>query len=214
VPSLTNPSASIVSLALFFVCLLGGESSARTWTNPDGQTIEAEILDRNDRTVILVMEDGRKFELAINKLSIDDQLFLKTWSKPPRRPLYVPEEAVYYNGSWYSVVFESVSWQEASEQADRLRAQLACVKDEQLNQILLELAQGRWIWLGGSDEEEEGKWTWADGEPFDYSNWEEFQPDNRFDWEHYLCLGPAGYWIDQSESPRRMRVSGFALQWD
>ena len=29
------------------------------------------------------------------------------------------------------------------------------------------------IWLGGSDFKEEGNWTWTDGTPFTYTNWQD-----------------------------------------
>ena len=33
-------------------------------------------------------------------------------------------------------------------------------------------------WLGGVDYFEEGTWQWANGDPFEYSNWHEGEPNN------------------------------------
>ena len=40
--------------------------------------------------------------------------------------------------------------------------------------------QGAFVsyWLGGVDYFEEGTWQWANGDPFEYSNWHEGEPNN------------------------------------
>ena len=42
--------------------------------------------------------------------------------------------------------------------------------------ILGLMAKENLIWLGGTDEFEEGKWTWDNGEPFKFKHWDENQP--------------------------------------
>ncbi|XP_046375570.2 galactose-specific lectin nattectin-like [Haliotis rufescens] len=37
---------------------------------------------------------------------------------------------------------------------------------------------GSGFWIGGSDEVEEGKWIWPDGQPVTLNYWAEGQPDN------------------------------------
>ena len=32
------------------------------------------------------------------------------------------------------------------------------------------------LWLGGSDKEEEGVWKWSDGSPWNFTNWNKYQP--------------------------------------
>ena len=41
------------------------------------------------------------------------------------------------------------------------------------------------VWLGLTDEFEEGNWQWVTGEPLDYTNWYEGEPNNSEGLEHY-----------------------------
>nr|XP_027231237.1 C-type mannose receptor 2-like [Penaeus vannamei] len=41
-------------------------------------------------------------------------------------------------------------------------------------------------WIGLSDQETEGEFTWEDGSPFNYDSWEEGEPDNLY---MYLSIG-------------------------
>jgi hypothetical protein len=61
------------------------------------------------------------------------------------------------------------------------------------------------IWLGATDESEEGTWVWVTGEPWSYTNWSTEhieQPDNAHGGQDYLTyysINP-GKW-DDSDSP-------------
>jgi hypothetical protein len=50
------------------------------------------------------------------------------------------------------------------------------------------------VWLGATDEEEEGVWVWANGEPWSFTNWELGEPNNCHNGpdncvpEHYLTF--------------------------
>ncbi len=41
----------------------------------------------------------------------------------------------------------------------------------------LERRRTRW-YFGANDRPEEGTWGWADGAPFEYTNWSEGEPNN------------------------------------
>ena len=34
------------------------------------------------------------------------------------------------------------------------------------------------LWLGGTDKDEEGTWKWSDGSPFEFTNWLWGEPNN------------------------------------
>ncbi|KAL5269650.1 hypothetical protein ACHWQZ_G003190 [Mnemiopsis leidyi] len=74
-----------------------------------------------------------------------------------------------------------------------------------------------WIWLGGSDEEEEGVWKWVDGTPmeyFDRMNWRPPNPDNaaylKDSTQNYLAISRWGQFDDSYDS--RQRTRPFACQ--
>ena len=54
------------------------------------------------------------------------------------------------------------------------------------------------LWLGATDLEEEGNWTWVDGTPFQGWAWAPFEPDNLGDNEDCLTSSAAldYYWND------------------
>ena len=49
-------------------------------------------------------------------------------------------------------------------------------------------SEGRLSWIGLTDEYTEGEWQWVTGEPFDFANWFDGQPDNDQDMEHYAFM--------------------------
>merc|ERR1711936_474856 len=59
--------------------------------------------------------------------------------------------------------------------------------------------QGAFVsyWLGGVDYFEEGTWQWANGDPFEYSNWHEGEPNNVDNEDCLSMSGQDGYeWMD------------------
>lgn len=74
-----------------------------------------------------------------------------------------------------------------------------------------------WIWLGGTDEEEEGEWKWVDGSPIEYyknMNWRNPNPDNaeyiKNQAQHYLAISRDGEFDDSFD--HRSRHRAFACQ--
>jgi hypothetical protein len=51
---------------------------ARELKNKDGRVIKAQLIDKDGDTLVIV-KDGRRFEIAISSLSAEDQAFLKDW---------------------------------------------------------------------------------------------------------------------------------------
>lgn len=63
---------TIVFAMLFSTCW------ARTWTNREGKMIEAELVSFHDGIVKIKRSDGKVFDLTMDKLSDEDQKFVKT----------------------------------------------------------------------------------------------------------------------------------------
>jgi hypothetical protein len=112
--------------------------------------------------------------------------------------------------STYKVIKEKIGWHEAVRRCEELGGRLAHVKTPHQQHFLigevLDENSGQYLWLGASDEEEEGEWHWLDGgsmllcernkieaateqvyEPFDYEGHSWFE-DNLGGWEHFLGL--------------------------
>jgi hypothetical protein len=51
----------------------------RTFTDSSGRHIEAEVTDATESSVTVLMKDGRKFTLSLEKLSEEDQQFVTDW---------------------------------------------------------------------------------------------------------------------------------------
>jgi hypothetical protein len=52
--------------------------------------------------------------------------------------------------------------------------------------------------LGGTDQEQEGRWHWIGGGPLEYTRWNTGRPDNRQGNENYLCMTTSGAWDDEA----------------
>ena len=61
---------------LLFVATLA-TASARTWTNQNGKTIEAEFVALNGETLVLKGDQGKTYEIPLASLSEADQSFAK-----------------------------------------------------------------------------------------------------------------------------------------
>jgi hypothetical protein len=85
----------------------------------------------------------------------------------------------WFGDHHYRVVGEPMSWHEAVEYCEYnlgTVSHLVTVNSAEENQFIFGLfPEG---WLGATDEEIEGDWRWVMGEPFDYTNWDEGEPNN------------------------------------
>ena len=73
------------------------------------------------------------------------------------------------------------------------------------------------MWLGGSDENQEGQWEWVSGEPFRFAKWFPGQPANDQGNADYLHIGVPWHkkpedWNDTPVTYKQ--VTGFICEWD
>ena len=80
------------------------------------------------------------------------------------------------------------SWEDAEEFCKREGGHLASVTSEASNEYIYKEKKRRGLsslWIGGTDQEEEGVWKWSDGSPWNFTEWAKDEPTNRSD-EHCL----------------------------
>lgn len=125
------------------------------------------------------------------------------------------------DGRYFKVFSQVLSWHDAKRKCEEMGGHLAIVTSERENRFLLALVQSENVeqaWLGATDEQQEGRWTWIDGSINDYSNWHRWgpkdrEPNNCCGGEHYLVIRPSlgGRWCDVAAEDSR---SGFICEWD
>jgi hypothetical protein len=109
------------------------------------------------------------------------------------RDLGVPEEGILaasgtYGRHTYQVYEGDLSWQEAEDFCRSIGGHLVSIRDDREMDFILRLAEGSqrdnfWIGLYRSDLDQ---WTWTDGSGYDFSSWDDKQPDNYQNMEHFV----------------------------
>ncbi len=96
-----------------------------------------------------------------------------------------------FNGHRYQSFEENMTWKEAKAYCENQGGYLASVTTPEENTFISGLiANGSklFYWIGGTDEESEGSWQWVSGEPWDYSEWSDAQPDDSDGSEEYIGI--------------------------
>ncbi len=146
---------------------------------------------------------------------------------PVSAEVSIPEGVSEFNGHYYYVCDDGMTWDEAYEICKEMGGYLATVtsaEEEAFIESLIESGTQYFYWLGGTDEAEEGIWTWITGETWDYDNWLSKQPDNYSETdgvsENYLCINKEKKrWNDLQNAGDSYKDSvienaGFICEWD
>jgi hypothetical protein len=102
----------------------------------------------------------------------------------------------------FQIIEGNFTWQEAKADAEAKGGQLAVLdtqeKIDAANSYLEELGERPHLWIGLTDEEEEGNWKWVDGTSLEINNWSDGEPNNS-----WFDRTPENYVIIASSSARR-----------
>ena len=92
----------------------------------------------------------------------------ETFAELPRSPADQGVSGAF-GRSYYKVITQEATWTEAAGYCALDGGYLVTISSAEENQFVYELLPGdrHGAWLGGSDVETEGTWTWVTGEPFD-----------------------------------------------
>lgn len=135
----------------------------------------------------------------------------------PERPKHVPSDAIYFDvtGHWYKYILKDTTWRTAAIECERLGGHLVTITSWEENKLVTVLRPIRgYTWIGASDEEEEGIWVWVTGEPFEYSDWGNGEPNNADGNEDYACIPDIGHWNDGGENLVAAAGNGYVCEWD
>ena len=122
-----------------------------------------------------------------------------------------PIAVSHLDGHIYAVFNEAYSWNEAEDLCESMGGHLATITSKKENDFIKTLLGENFYYIGANDRQTEGQWKWVTDEEFSYTNWEEGQPDNAFNNEHFLMIYPDGTWNDlTSKYPN----TGFVLEID
>lgn len=139
-----------------------------------------------------------------------------------------------FNGHFYQVYEESMTWTEAEDFCKNLGGHLVTITSAEENDFISEFIVGsdknNCYWIGASDVDEEGDWVWVTGEEFTYTNWKKDEPNNQKKLEHYLEIYAntyediqVGQWNDvildgrngdKNKSFYSSSKIGFICEWD
>lgn len=126
----------------------------------------------------------------------------------------IPADAAAFEGHRYKVYDVDLPWHEAKARCEAMGGHLACVETQAEQDFIAKLADGRYLYLGATDEAEEGAFVWINGAPWDYTAWYDDQPNNWDGEEHYLATYDDGLWVDvASQGDGFWMPIGFICEW-
>lgn len=134
----------------------------------------------------------------------------------PPGPPEPPEGAVEYGGHHYLMVddVDELSWSMAKKACEEMGAYLAVVTDEAEATFVTKLCDGRYLYLGATDKDDEGNWQWVDGSAWEFTHWMKGQPNDYTGTEDYLATYDDGEWVDVDGSGDGFWMpTGYLCEW-
>jgi len=89
-----------------------------------------------------------------------------------------------YEGHGYELIPAPTPWHIAKKKADEEGGYLVVITSAKENQFVTELVKKATngelceVWIGLSDEKNEGDWKWINGERYTFNNWDKSNPSN------------------------------------
>lgn len=103
------------------------------------------------------------------------------------------------NGKYYALSSATATWANADLACRNAGGHLATVSNAAENSFLTTISGGNTVWIGYTDQSEEGNFRWVTGENVVYTNWNSGEPNNSSN-EDYTELNTSGGWNDNSST--------------
>ena len=116
---------------------------------------------------------------------------------------------VDWRTSQYWVSDENKNWIESEKVCTDLGGHLASIRSEDENSFVKSMLDGRYeYWIGLSDRDEEGNFTWTDGSAVAYKDWRKGEPNGqrRENCGHYFKTVKEQKWNDEPCNRRKRYI--------
>ena len=126
-----------------------------------------------------------------------------------------PEESYEFNGNFYKIINDEVTWDEAKANCESLGGHLVTITSVQEQDFINSINfYGESLWIG-TFRDDTYRWQWVTGEEWDYTNWGEGEPNdssNVVPNENCAAVWP-DLWNDLN-SENTMEQSGYICEWE
>jgi hypothetical protein len=127
----------------------------------------------------------------------------------------IPEDSYEFNGNYYKIYIENLTWDDAKLYCEELGGHLATIttnKEQNFISSINPYSYNLWI---GAFRDEAFNWQWVTGEEWNYNNWGEDEPNNSSSVianENCVAIWPDN-WNDLN-SLNTFEQSGFICEWE
>lgn len=140
------------------------------------------LCDGTIRTTTGALAFGKHtYEEVQANNDIDGNGFLNGEELEIMTNLKARDGAVEFQGRYYQVFDQGFLWDDVKSFCESWGGHLVTVTSEEEQKFVEELLKDgkkKCYWLGATDVREEGTFEWVTGEPWEYTNWDPFEPNN------------------------------------
>ncbi|XP_056592932.1 CD209 antigen-like protein C isoform X2 [Triplophysa dalaica] len=139
-------------------------------TNDTNLTEERELLLFNDTNFTKAIE---KLIFGNKNLSYDRD---KLIGQMKNLQMYL-DGWIYFRFSFYYISNEWKSWDDSRRYCRDRGADLIIIDNKEEQDFIQKMSDGRSLWIGLSDSDEEGRWKWVDGSALTSGSWWSGEPN-------------------------------------
>ncbi len=122
-------------------------------------------------------------------------------------------EYTVYNGHYYLLVEEKLTWHEAEFACEERGGYLATITSYEEHNVVGDLSK-RSIWLGATDENNEGTWQWVTGEEFVENYWKSEEPNGLTIENYVVGLYTSSYRWNDTNCNVHNDIGSYVCEWD
>jgi len=183
-----------------------------------------ELADAMQKDWGVRVDTTNKVTEAQVKWAVPGKLPIRVTDPPPSSPTTsgTPRRGAQLGNRFYKLEEKVLPWHEAKEYCELRGGRLAVIDTTEKMTFVQQLARSSGvtfdamdgIWIGATDESNEGTWKWVDGSSVTYANWGKGQPNNKGSTEHYAMIWTNDWsWSDQPDNSTQHRTF-FICEWD
>ena len=91
-----------------------------------------------------------------------------------------------------------VTWDNANSGCKSLGSELASIESQCEQNTVFEVANKAAAWIGGNDKDDPTNFSWINGDPWSYTNWNKNQPNHNSNQDCVKVKKNVGTWDDVS----------------